>query len=172
MPTLAQVRTTVDARLADLWMNQIQPRQDAHFLRTGKYWQGLVTTQTALIPNNPDDASAVREVAPETDTHPTDQAETWTDAGIVLGSTLPMAIRVDVYDGPLGKGYVGVVYARWDTTIYVRSHNSGPETWRTDPWRIDPELTAQLQQALAEQPATEPRGFMARAWSTVRSWFA
>lgn len=157
-------------------MNQIQPKQDAYLLANGRYWQGIVTTDRLLVPNNPNDATdVVLEVLPDIDRKPTDQAESWRTSGINLGTTLPMAIEVHVYNGPQGHGYVGIVYARWDDTIYTRKHNSGPETWRTEPWRIDPDLTARIRELPAAELVPQP-GRMARMWATVRdtvrSWFA
>lgn len=135
MPTLVQVRNFVDGRLATLWTGQIVPRQDAYFAANGKYWQGVRTTTLALCPNNPSDASpSVLEVVPTMTVKPTDQAEDWTAAGINLGATVPMAFEIHSYNGPQGKGYVGIVWARWNGNVYTRSQNFGPETWRTEPW--------------------------------------
>lgn len=136
MPTLARVRQVVDDRLTDLWLNEITPRQDAFFAARGRYWQGLRTFALTALPNNPQDGSStVLEVTPLRTVHPTDQAETWDDVGINLGTTIPCALQIDVYDGPLGKGYVGTVWAMWDGDVYSRAQNRGPETWRTDDWR-------------------------------------
>jgi hypothetical protein len=134
---LAQVRDAVDARLVTLWTGQVVPRQDAYFAAHGKYWQGYRTFDVTLLPDNPSSGSpTVLEVVPVTDTHPTDQDETWTGAGLVLGATIPMALQMDVYNGPLGHGYVGTVWARWNGNTYTRSQNNGPETWRTKPWAV------------------------------------
>lgn len=137
MPTLVQVRNAVDARLTTLWTGQVVPRQAAYLAAHGRYFQGYATFSLAALPDNPSGGAAtVLEVAPTTNTHPTDQAETWTDSGIVLGATIPMALRMDVYDGPQGKGYVGTVWARWAGNTYTRSQNFGPEDWRTQAWAV------------------------------------
>jgi hypothetical protein len=136
MPTLVQVRNAVDVRLTTLWTNTIVPRQNAFFAARGKYWQGILTTDLLALPDNPNSGSGtVLEVAPATTRHPTDQAETWADAAIVLGATIPMALEIHTYDGPLGKGYVGIVWAKWANTVYRRAQNNGPETWRTEAWQ-------------------------------------
>lgn len=136
MPTLARVRDYVDQRLTDLWRDQVIPRQDAYFAAHGKYWQGLRTFSLTELPDNPADGDAtVREVAPIRSTHPTDQAETWDDVGIDLGTTIPCALSIDVYGGPFGDGYVGTVWALWDGNVYTRAQNRGPETYRTYDWR-------------------------------------
>lgn len=149
MPTLARVRNVVDAELADLWQNQIVPRQDIYFANHGKYWQGLRTGILTAMPDNPDDGTTtVVRIAPLVLTHPTDQIETWVDAGIDLGTSVPMILQIDTYDGPLGKGYVGTVWAMWDGNAFSRSQNRGPETWWTEDWR---RLTADEVIDLLEQ---------------------
>jgi hypothetical protein len=143
MPTLAQVRNFVDARLANLWTNQVVPRQNAFFAAHGRYWQGLVTSDLLDLPNNPDSGDpGVLETVPLVLRHPTDQPETWTDAGINLGATIPMALEIHTYDGPLGKGYVGYVWARWAGELYMRCQNFGPETWRTLAWHRVQDMAA------------------------------
>lgn len=135
MPTLLQVRNAVDTRLANLWTNQVQPRQATYFAAHGHYWQGIITTPLLSLLDNPSDANpTVLEMVPALLNHPTDQAETWTDALIVLGATIPMALECHTYGGPLGQGYVGIVYGKWNGNVYTRRQNFGPETYRDMPW--------------------------------------
>lgn len=137
MPTLTQVRDAIDARLATLWTTQIVPKQDAYFVAYGKYWQGIITTPLASLPDNPSNGIPVLlEVIPTLTGHPTDQSETWADAQINLGVTIPMALEIHAYGGALGQGYVGIVYCRWNGNIYTKRQNSGPETWRTADWAL------------------------------------
>lgn len=135
MPTLTQVRDAVDARLATLWTNQIVPKQDAYFTNNGKYWQGILTTNLDVIPNNLA-TGAVLEVAPDLTRKPTDQATSWAAAAINLEPTIPMALEIHAYNGPLGHGYVGIVWAKRTGTVYRRCQNNGPETWRTRAWEV------------------------------------
>jgi len=87
--------------------------------------------------NNPNNADlTILEVVPDTSRHPTDQAASWAAAGIDLGVTIPCALAITIYDGPFGVGYVGIIFAMWAGTVYSRSQNNGPETWRTEPWHI------------------------------------
>ena len=51
MPTLAQVRTAVDTKLASLWGN-VQTRQANYFATHGRYWQGIITTDVDKLPDN------------------------------------------------------------------------------------------------------------------------
>lgn len=142
MPTLAQVRDFVDNRLANLWTNQIVPRQNVFFGNRGRYWQGLITTSTTALPNNTAASTGVIEVTPRLNTRPTDQSETWADAGFNLEATIPMAIKIDVYNGAQGPGYVGQVWVKFNDTIFTRAQNNGPETWRTFGWAIYTELSS------------------------------
>lgn len=136
MPTLAAVKTAVDARLATLWTNQVQPKEATYLASHGRYWQGIRTTDLASLPNNLTADATTAEVAPDTSVHPTDQAETWATANINLGATIPMALEIQTYEGPGGKGYVGIVYVKVNGTTYVRAQNNGPETWRTQAWQV------------------------------------
>lgn len=125
MATLAQIRTAVDTKLAQLWPG-VQAKQDAYAAaHDGRYWQGLITAST--IPA--DGTTVTPDVGNAT---PTDQPDPWPAA--LVNSPLPMAIQMDVYDGPLGAGYVATCYVRVLGNLYVRSQNVGPETWRTAPW--------------------------------------
>ncbi len=137
MPTLAAVRSAVDARLADLWTNQIVPRQETYASNHGgRYWQGILCIDLANLPDNLPAAPAVLEAVPDLTRKPADQATSWLASGIALGATIPMAIAIDVYDGPAGTGYVGTVWAKHNGTIYSRAQATGPEAAeRTFAWR-------------------------------------
>lgn len=60
--------------------------------------------------------------------------------GAVLwdGANLPnvtdYSVRVDVYDGPDGKGFVVVYETVLDGVVYQMVENYGPETWRGHGW--------------------------------------
>jgi hypothetical protein len=45
-----------------------------------------------------------------------------------------VTVRVDVYDGPLGVGYVVIGRATVNAVTYLRAQNVGPETDRTHDW--------------------------------------
>ena len=97
--------------------------QDAYFATHGRYWQGI---ETPDIP--PDELTAVK--SPDLTKRPTDQAEKWDDvfrSALALPSTWPASLRVDVYDGPLGKGW----------TLTVVATKAGVRYWRT--WSVGPE---------------------------------
>jgi len=133
MPTLAAVRTTVDNWLAARWP-VVTARQDAYFANHGRYWQGLRTHLAIPSHTNSTDGSAVADRLAE---HPTDQASSWLDV-LAEWSGVPIAAAVVMaaYEGPLGHGYVGTVILLHNGTTYLRRQNVGPESYRTEAWRI------------------------------------
>jgi hypothetical protein len=172
MPTLQQVRDTVDTKLANFWTNQVVPRQAAYLAAHGEYWQGLAIFNVDNLPDNLDDGSStVAAIIPILNTHPTDQVETWADLAFNLGVTVPFAASIDVYDGPLGKGYVGTVWVKWNGNFYTRSQNVGPEDYRTRPWQqISRAVALAAIQGFASLPATKP-SLWTRMVNTVKGWF-
>lgn len=133
MPTLAQVRSRVDDKLAQLW-GVIVSRQETHYANHGRYWQGLVTHVAA-----PSHTTATyQDAQPDRlDERPTDVAQGWRDAlPEIDGVAVPMALVIDDYVGPEGAGFVATVWACCNTVTYSRSQNYGPETWRTVGWHV------------------------------------
>lgn len=130
--TLTQLRNEIDSRLADLWPKVVS-RQEAHLAARGRFWQGNWTHDT--IPSALTADLSFPEDNLNTTNVPTSEQGTWTDI-----PNLPVKacyrLRIDNYDGPLGKGFVGVVQVKHNGTIYERSRNHGPETWRTKAWHI------------------------------------
>lgn len=127
MPTLAQIRQAVDDRLVTLW-GVIQARQDNYAANhNGRYWQGLYSH--SITP-----ADGLEVVPTIGLTCPTDQqGEPYPLA--IRTALLPMALRIDVYDGPEGTGYVATVYVTVQGVTYTRAAQVGPETWRQYGWR-------------------------------------
>ena len=68
---------------------------------------------------------------------PTDQigksAQAQWDAA-KLPVSLDARVRVDVYDGPQGKGFVVIVQSQLNGATWQRSINYGPETYRDQGW--------------------------------------
>lgn len=131
MLTPLQIQTKID-----LLLNVFAPRMDTlqvGYLAThGAYWQGL-TTHSAL-PNYTvtDDPLA-----------PGDRRNLV--AGSVVGSWLDnfpslspttrfSALRMDVYDGPSGRGYALVSSFNQDGDTYEKTAQVGPETHRDEAW--------------------------------------
>jgi hypothetical protein len=51
-------------------------------------------------------------------------------------AAFPANIRIDVYDGPQGKGFVVTLEARFNNQLYTTSINSGPEGYRANGWVV------------------------------------
>ena len=125
MATLQEIRDAVDAKLAGLW-SAIQNKQDAYFLANGRYWQGLRTHTIVPTEGN--------ETLPSVGTTvPADQPDPWPVA--IRNQTLPMALQIDVYDSPQGKGYQATVLVKVLGQLYRRVAQVGPETDRASGWQ-------------------------------------
>jgi len=130
MATVPQIKAAIEG----FWVNhgaKFINRQDDYFARVAgySYWQGIRTPDA--IPDN-------GAVLPADYTkHPADQIETWADrfAGTyALPGTLQAQISVDVYDGPIGKGWSVTVHFTKDAILYSKTWHYGPETWRGHDW--------------------------------------
>lgn len=129
MATLAQIRAAVDARLVALWP-AVVAKQDAYAANHGgRFWQGLVTHGV-----NPSEGNTA---LPTIGTLcPSDQlGEPWPVA--VRNTAIEMAVRCDCYDGSQGTGYAVTVWVAVLGTVYSRTQQAGPETWRTEAWHIE-----------------------------------
>lgn len=125
MATPAEIRQQVQQWLTNLW-SHIQNRQENYLAAHGRYFQGLRTH--VVIPL--EGAEAAPDAIAD---KPTDQAEGWADQ-FTLPAAFPCQLRINTYDGPLGKGYVGIVRVRIGGETWERRQNNGPEVWRTVPW--------------------------------------
>jgi len=124
--TAEEIRGTVDTRLVGRW-SEIQQAQAGYHATHGRYAQGLLTHSS--IPADGVEAAPDRKHA-----KPTDQAESWEQLSN-LPATMMSALRLDVYDGPEGVGYVVVVGVRIGGRLWQKRINVGPETWRAHGWR-------------------------------------
>jgi hypothetical protein len=137
MPTLAQVKNAVEAKLNGLAVH-IRQRQAAYQgAHNGRFWQGIPTTDREALPNNATGPGPVLEVAPDTTRRPHDQPESWDGHGFALGPWLPMALQIDVYRAPEGDGFLVVSYAKHDGTVYWMGRSEGPVD-RSFPWESAP----------------------------------
>jgi hypothetical protein len=133
MATLAQVRTRVNAWLADRWPIVVA-RQENYRANRGRYWQGLLSHSIVPAHTNGADGDAVADRLTQ---NPSDQFDTWKNVFPEWdGAPLPAAIRCDTYSGPLGDGYCVTIFIRFNGTLYSRSQNVGPESHRTHDWMI------------------------------------
>lgn len=138
MATLNQLRTRVDAWLADKWPTVVA-RQQNYFANRGQYWQGLKTHTIDPAHTNGSDGDSVPD---RLNAQPTDAFSNWSNVFPEWdGVPIPCALKVDVYDGPQGKGWVATIFIRFNGVLYSRSQNVGPESYRTEPWHIVPEIS-------------------------------
>jgi hypothetical protein len=66
--------------------------------------------------------------------HPTDQDWSWDDLAAIRYEPLPFAIKVDVYDGPNGAGFVACYRTIINGVPWERCRNYGAESSRAHPW--------------------------------------
>lgn len=122
-PIIAQ-RADTDLLTSRLAVGLVQSSyQAAH----GAYWQAAPTHS---------DPPRIGQNLPPNPLARVSDNPAWYDMGIDLPSDMPVSVRVDVYDGPHGSGYV-IIGALCDDggTIWERSVNVGPELWRDHNWR-------------------------------------
>lgn len=128
--TIAQIRTAIE-NWRDTNAEKLVARQEAYAANHGgRYWQGILT------PTNPPDDGGT--VAADWTRKPTDQAERWADTftgANALPANIPAQIRVDVYDGPAGKGWTVTLTGTKGGSRYWRTWNVGPETQRAHDWQ-------------------------------------
>lgn len=129
MPIPAGLKAKIDGRLG-LMLTHLEARQDAYFTAHGRYFQGI-KTHTVLPKGEIDE-----ETPPDRTRKPTDQAEDWDDAGIILPATMPMALAVDTYDGPRGKGWSARVEVEHQGREFARRVGFGPDAEHyTNDWQ-------------------------------------
>lgn len=130
--SLATVRNKIDTWLTARWPTLVG-WQNSYFGTNGKYFQGK-WTHTNTIEQT--DALAGDALADLLDDKPTDQPQSWRDlVGTALNALpFPARLRIDVYDGPEGKGWAATLQVLYQGAVYERSQNVGPETWRTVAW--------------------------------------
>jgi hypothetical protein len=130
--TLVQLRNRVNTKLTNT-VPLLVARQNTYFAAHTNYFQGLITFSS--IPAHTTTATA-DSLADRLTFHPTDQAETWSSLFPEFDIELfAAAAKIDVYDGPSGKGWVLSVFVKHNGIIYQRQKWWGPENNDFD-WRI------------------------------------
>jgi hypothetical protein len=125
--------TTAQRNTINTWLNgawtRIQARQAQYLADRGHYRQfkrsHTIPPQSAatVLPDNLSD-------------QPTNEQDGVTLTHANGGSSWPCSVTVDVYDGPLGAGYVATARGRdAGGLVYAISRQVGPETWREHNWR-------------------------------------
>lgn len=135
--TLATARATVDTWLTNNFPTVIS-KQNMYYASHGRYWQGLLTCSGSPT-NAPNFTTATNASVIQDNLNSAPYYEAESIATIFpgfVGIGLPCAFLCDQYQGPLGDGYVVTVYVLFNGTVYTRSHNTGPETWRESAWAL------------------------------------
>lgn len=128
MATHAQIQADIDA----FWQSnrgKFQSAQSAYRGPHRVFWQGI---DTPTVP--PDDGALV---TPDLTKEPTDQPESWADIFVgpqELPALWPCSIRVDVYEGRRGVGWVTTLIYTKAGERWVRSDNVGGEIERQQDW--------------------------------------
>ena len=123
-----EILETIDARLEQA-LPLISSIQEDYKAEHGVYAQGLFTHSSTPEENE--------EVSPDSLLEkPTDQNEAWEDLapGLIPGTMLSR-MKIDTYSSPSGHGYVVVLEKKIGDTVYVRSHNVGPQSSRSHDWQ-------------------------------------
>jgi hypothetical protein len=115
----------------DVFIPRLDAFQAAYYSSNDQYFQALTSHST--VPSGVEPADIT--------THPTDQdavlATLWDYTGLPVA--LNWSLRIDVYDGPDGAGYVLTVSTNVAGDTWITSVNHGPDTWRDTPWyKFDP----------------------------------
>ena len=119
MPDFSSIDTKIAAHLA-----AVEVAQREAFSADGKYVQ-LLESHTAA-PAIGKTASADRQVKPE--------GRTKGRAELKLVAPTEWSERIDIYEGPEGKGYVTTFTVLEGKKKWSKSVNVGPETWREAQW--------------------------------------
>lgn len=134
--TLNQLRNRVDTWLTNKFTgaNGLISRQNAYFAANGKYWQGLITHSS--FPTHTTSTTG-DTTADKLTFHPTDQQSSWsTFLPEWTGENFAAAAKIDVYDGPSGKGWIVHVFVKFNGVVYERRKTFGPSTAWDFAWRI------------------------------------
>jgi hypothetical protein len=135
--TITTIRTKIDDWLTPRWA-WLTSKQDDYFTANGHYFQGLWTHTNELEQT---DALDGDQIPDNLTSSPADQTHTWQHAvGNALDALpLPARLRLDVYEGPQGHGWVARLQVKYQGNIYERAKQVGPETHHTHTWqKIDP----------------------------------
>jgi hypothetical protein len=131
MATKPQIKAAVQSFVAQQ-LGTIIPTQNRYFNSPNHrvHFQGIATP---VIP--PDDGATVPA---DYSLKPTDQAESWADVfkgSDALPANVVCQMQIDVYDGPVGKGWTLTARATKGIDWLWKRWNFGPETWRETDWQ-------------------------------------
>lgn len=125
LPTSTLNQAQIDSVFSSVLASATE-KQAGFFTGKGRYFQGLKTP--AVTPAD--------MLALPTDSilKPAGQPESWANAGIALPVLSEISFRIDVYDGPKGRGYVLHGEIQLAGKLYRKSACFGPESWQEQDW--------------------------------------
>ena len=123
-----QIKNSGDTEL-NILVSDLEQKQTQYVKENGTYWQGL---RTQPSPPSKQEISNLGSKA--------DNGKSWDDMEIQVPSLSRFSYRIDVYDGPSGKGYVLIIQTEEDGKMYQKSINVGSETYRGRDWTYIPPL--------------------------------
>ncbi|MCW4004964.1 MAG: hypothetical protein NWE95_13755 [Candidatus Bathyarchaeota archaeon] len=123
---MSPVPKEIDDRIT-VFMDWLIQRQREYYGFSGKYAQMLITHY--LLP-----ADGIHQYPDGWFNHPTDQQYAWPDLNAIQFEPMPVAIHIDVYNGPEGIGFVSCFSLLLSGFPYQRCVNYGPEALRNRPW--------------------------------------
>lgn len=122
-----QLRAEIDKLVDSLWPT-LETQQEKYRAMTGRFFQGLPSHMGQL----PKDGGG--EFPAGWYTHPTDQQYRWSDIRVIQFSPMSFDLRIDVYDGPEGVGWVACYQVEIDKDPWEKCRNQGPEALRNSEW--------------------------------------
>jgi len=127
-PISPEILSQIDQRIDELWP-VLTKAQTEYFAMTGRYYQALWSHSTP--------PSIVSAKYPDGwYTHPTDQQYRWSDISIIKFEEMPYQMKIDVYDGPEGAGYVASYRFQEKDYVCEKSRNTGPEALKGSDWLL------------------------------------
>lgn len=128
---LKEIQSSVDNYLVTQ-LDIIIGKQEDYLKTNSKYWQGL------SFDTEVKDYSSIDSVArgDTISSKPTNETVGWTDIlPEITPATCPATITIDIYDGPLGKGWLVKADFIYLDSIYRKIRNVGPELYRESDWQ-------------------------------------
>lgn len=123
---MSAITDGIDNLLA-AYLPTISQRQADFYALTGDYFQGLPTHTTP-----PADGAMV--LPDNLDTVPIGQPVPWPGEDFPAQG-LPCSVRLDIYVGPSGAGWVLTAEVVIGGVLWRRAINVGPETYRAHGWQ-------------------------------------
>jgi len=131
-PPLPRPWIGLDQRImeqADLEIHQIQ-------LQIERFQTARISTGADLVQLPTTHADPPSEIGAAPDPSRRSGIDSWYSAAIDLQPSMIVSVRIDIYSGPSGVGYILVAEMINDGRIWNREINIGPESYRGHDWQL------------------------------------